>query len=430
VRVLAAGPLALAGSAWCGASPASAQVAPQLRHALASWERFPVRATPRPLVLIDGDNVNAPATGFADDADKEAFLEGAFVAPATLPAGPSSAGGIPVISAADALDILRHPPGSGPPATTQLVITNVAFGTGLFQTDRGIRHLPAWTFEFQGVSDPAQVLAVAPGRLFSAQPVAGRGQMVGPAVLGANGRTLTVDFPGAPAGHGPCDASYRISVAESRAAVAVAVHTVPVVHTVPAHGGSSGAVTCAEPAYDRHLATELSAPLGHRVVVDAVSAMPVTVQVSAHHRAGGSPLTKTANIALGTCAAKDVVVQASLPRLTYWASQPVAVGVVVHNIGSQTCTYGGTGGRYPEYMGPCGAFPLEVESPGGAPLWPGPVAYSCPAISATSLAPGAKVTATGTWPKAIVTRSSSRGAPAGTYRVVVDQHITFTITLR
>jgi hypothetical protein len=272
----AIGPVALAGSAWSGSGPASAQVAPLLRHALASWSHFPIRATPRPIVLIDGDNVNAPGTGFSDDADKEAFLDGAIVPPATFPAGPRSAAGGPVISAAGALRILRNPPGSGPAATTQLVVTSIEFDTGLFQTDRGVRRLPAWAFQFQGVGDPAQVLAVSPARLFSPRSNDDRGQAVGSAALGANGRTLTVDFSGAPAGNGPCDASYRISVAVSRVAVAVAVRT------LPSRSGSSGVVACAEPGYDRHLTTTLSAPLGHRVVVDAESAMPVPVLEAAH----------------------------------------------------------------------------------------------------------------------------------------------------
>jgi hypothetical protein len=267
---MAIGTAALAGSAWSGSTPASAHVTPQLRHALASWSRFPVRATPRPIVLIDGDDVSGPATGFSSGADKEAFLDGAIVAPATLPVAPASAAGGPAISAASALYILRHPPGSGPAAATQLVVTNVAFGTGIFQTDRGDRQLPAWTFQFQGVNDPAQVLAVAPTRLFSA-PVADRGSTVGAATLRSDGRTLTIEFVGSPPGNGPCDASYRISVAESRVAVAVGVRA------VPSHRSASGAVACTLEGYSRHLITVLSVPLGHRVVVDGTSALPVPV---------------------------------------------------------------------------------------------------------------------------------------------------------
>jgi hypothetical protein len=149
-----------------------------------------------------------------------------------------------------------------------------------------------------------------------------------------------------------------------------------------------------------------------------------------HHAKSRSDLVKTAHVPLGNCTATDVIMRALLPRLTYTASQPVTVAVVVHTVGPHACIYGGTGNRYPEFIGPCGAFSLQVFGRGGAPVWPGPVAYHCPAISATPLAPGAEATATGTWPKAMVTRSSSSGAPAGTYRLVIDRAITFTITLR
>jgi hypothetical protein len=138
---------------------------------------------------------------------------------------------------------------------------------------------------------------------------------------------------------------------------------------------------------------------------------------------------KRASVALGNCTAKDIDLQARIPRSAYSASQPVRIVVVVHNVGARTCTFGGTGHRYPEFLGPCGAISLQVYQRGGAPIWPGPIAYNCPAISATNLAPGATFTASGTWPKAIVTRSSSSRAPPGTYRVVVDQAISFTITL-
>jgi hypothetical protein len=147
------------------------------------------------------------------------------------------------------------------------------------------------------------------------------------------------------------------------------------------------------------------------------------------HQARHPDLVKTAHVPLGNCTATDVVMRALIPRLTYSAGQPVTVAVVVHNVGSHTCTFGGTGHRYPEYIGPCGAFPLQVFS-GGAPDWPGPIAYSCPLISATTLAPGAQLTATGTWPKAIATRTATSRAPAGIYRLTIDQAITFTITLR
>jgi hypothetical protein len=184
------------------------------------------------------------------------------------------------------------------------------------------------------------------------------------------------------------------------------------------------------------LAAALCFALGLGLAVVASFSLTPAAGATTHHEKTRQPtknhpdLAKTSSVTLGDCTAEDVVMRARVPRLTYTATQPVTVVVVVHNVSSQTCTYGGTGGRYPEYLGPCGALSLQVEGRGGAPLWPGPVAYSCPSIGPTTLAPGAAFTATGTWPRAIVTRSSSRGAPAGTYRLVIDGVITFIIRLR
>jgi hypothetical protein len=140
-------------------------------------------------------------------------------------------------------------------------------------------------------------------------------------------------------------------------------------------------------------------------------------------------LTKTASVALGSCPAKDVVMRVSLSRLTYDQSQTVNVGAVVRNVGRVVCTYGGTG-RGDQNMGPCGTFSLSVVDSSGTNIWPGPIAYSCPMIGQTRLAPGMQVLVTGMWPKAVVTRSGSSSAPVGSYQLVVANTVTFTIKLR
>jgi hypothetical protein len=222
-------------------------------------------------VLLDNDDINAPASGFADDADKIAYLDGAIATPPVLPSGPASVAGFALTSAETAFALLKETPGSGPAPTVQLQVVAVQLGTGFFQTDRGVRPQPAWLFALRGVQDPAEVLAVSPAAFFTPHGAGNRPQVVGPATLASNGRTLTVSFPGAPAGTGPCDASYTMDIAESRTAVAV------VVHALPHRDRASGAVACALPAYGRQLTTVLSRPLGQRVVVDAASAAAVRV---------------------------------------------------------------------------------------------------------------------------------------------------------
>jgi hypothetical protein len=242
--------------------------------ALSAWSHFPVHESPRPLVLIDGDNVNAPALGFPSDDTKAAYDDGDITRPSSFPTGPWSVAGFPLVSSQSAFNTLKGAALSGPPATTALVVTSVNLGTSVFQTDRGQRTLPAWLFSFQGVQNPAQVLAVAPSRIFTPRRVTLPDAIpesslpVGSATLASDHRTLTVEVAGAPEGTGPCEATYSLRTGASKKAVAVAVDQV--VHY------KSG-VGCLLQGALIPLDTKLAKPLGNRVVVDAYSATAVPV---------------------------------------------------------------------------------------------------------------------------------------------------------
>jgi hypothetical protein len=259
------------GSPGASVAPTSASTAPTSTTppttsdpvgvaALAAWAKFPAQEHPRPLVLLEG-LVNAPASGFTAsdisvaDNDKEAFDAGAITTPGSLPSGPPNAGGYPIINAASALDRIRES-GSGT-ASTVVTTTGVRLGTASFLTDRGTVELPAWLVSFRGVTDPAQVLAVDPALLFPAPDPAAV------ATIGAastpDPRTLTLTFPGARAGTGPCTSDYHAHVTESAVAVAVAIDETP-------HGPST--TPCYLMAYSRQVTVTLSQPLGARVLVD------------------------------------------------------------------------------------------------------------------------------------------------------------------
>jgi hypothetical protein len=114
------------------------------------------------------------------------------------------------------------------------------------------------------------VLAVAPAQIFPLPaPANGQPPLVNWAFSRTGGRALTVRFTGAPAGPGPCTASYSVQAAESATAVAVAVI---------GHSHGSGSMACSAVGYAREVTTRLTEPLGARVVVDVVSraAVPVT----------------------------------------------------------------------------------------------------------------------------------------------------------
>jgi hypothetical protein len=255
-----------AGGALTVPSPGSGR----LRHLLRIWSAFPANAKPRPLVLT-GPPVADPASGFPNGDAKLAYLEGAFNLPAALPSGPAAAAGFPLISAREATGVLRSVAAKGPPVTSRLTVTGVRLGTAVFDTDRGPRRLPAWLFGLAGVRDPAGVLAVAASRIFTpARRPANPHPFVGSAMLGRDGRTLTVEFTGAGSGTGPCTASYTLDRAMSSTAVAVAVQE---------HKRDSTAL-CAAVGYPRRVTVVLPAPLGGRVLVDAASGVAITVMTA------------------------------------------------------------------------------------------------------------------------------------------------------
>jgi hypothetical protein len=154
-----------------------------------------------------------------------------------------------------------------------------------------------------------------------------------------------------------------------------------------------------------------------------------TQRIEASHATRSSVRVKQTSIALGSCPAKDIVMRVAVSRSTYASSQPVDVIAVVRNNSKTVCTYGGTGGSN-QHIGPCGAFSMRVLNSSGVNIWPGPVAYSCPMIGPTHLAPAAQVIATGTWPKSVVTRRGTSTAPPGRYRLIIARSVTLTIRLK
>jgi hypothetical protein len=238
-----------------------------MRVALRAWATFPVNASPRQLVLTT-DPVSAPARGFRTDDAKEAFLSGAFIASGTLPSGPQHAAGYPVLTATQALAVMRAegtPAGGAPRPPNPLVITGIRFGTSSFGTDRGTRLLPAWLFSFEGVQDPAAVLAVAPSSRFPA-PAASTGMASVGVRLSPDGRSVTIRFVGAAAGRGPCTADYTVDQLASDTAVAVKVR-----ETARRDG------LCDLVGHLRQLDILLGSPLRDRVLVDAATKGPVAI---------------------------------------------------------------------------------------------------------------------------------------------------------
>jgi hypothetical protein len=256
VWVTCSGGVAVAGK--------SASSDPALSAAVKAWASFPVNEHPRELVLTGDDVVPG---GFPSNDTKEAFLSGLFVSPPTLPTGPSNAGGFPLVTSQAALETMRSEGTPGPGHPAPLVISGVSLGTGSFNTDRGTQVLPAWMFTFDGVTNPAAVLAVAASSRFPLPATSSVAPGVGAST--ATGRTLDISFVGAAAGAGPCTADYALDARESKTAVAVSIRQT--------RYGDGTEVVCAAVGYQRHVRLRLTAPLRNRVLVDAATKGPVAV---------------------------------------------------------------------------------------------------------------------------------------------------------
>jgi hypothetical protein len=257
-------------------SPASAPTSPAaspgpLAGDAAAWADFPVAATPRPVVLT-GQAIQDPRTGFRDSDSKLAYIEGRLTLAASLPDAPAKLDGYTVSSAADAVHKMQTPEGKGPPVATTLQITDVRLVEHAFATDRGKQALPAWELKIAGVDYPAYVLAVAASEQFD--PVAGEGDGAVPLTLSGDGRELTLPFVARHTSTGPCDSGYTQTLELSQTANVVVLDVETVVQQPSA---APSPVACPAIAYGPRpdpgepatKTVTLDDPLGARVVVNA-----------------------------------------------------------------------------------------------------------------------------------------------------------------
>jgi hypothetical protein len=254
------GPQVTAGN---GSSLMSAQA-----QALRDWADFPVHASPRPIVLTGPDLLGPMA--FATNNDKLAFLSGKFTLDTRLPTAPATVSGRAIITAAEALDVLRAASNGPATANHSLQIVEVHLTSTRFATDRGPTSLPAWSFGFAGVATPAYVLAMpAHDRWPHGTVPVNRSDST--ARLAPDDRHVTLTFFGGPAGTGPCAVSYTVDVAATSSAVLLTLTG------VNSGATSSRNVGCTLEARERTLTFDIGGPLGNRVLIDANGApIPVT----------------------------------------------------------------------------------------------------------------------------------------------------------
>ena len=267
--VVAALSLTACGRTGGGGTP---EVSPPV-GALVLWQGFPAGQHPRPIVWLGN---TSPQNGFSTGDAKIAAMCSRFTLGAPLPTNiPGQAvatwtdGTIVTyagISAAQAFAALaRATPGvnaSDCTKATPLVITAARFGLFGFDTDRGKAQMSAWLFTANGALGEFAFPALVPTAFWSGGMST---RSDGVATVTADGRSLTFTFYGAPDNSGPCGASYKGVVAESSAAVAVAVQMIP-------NSPPDAPIACTAIAQERSVTVSLASPLGGRVVADATGA--------------------------------------------------------------------------------------------------------------------------------------------------------------
>ena len=248
-----------------------------------AWERSPLAKMWRTgLVLLDPVLTSAPSGGFPSGAAKLAFVNGNLVftgpSPTRAPAGvvtwsDGSTMKVPVLSEARVFAELTSGRQCRGCATTPLAVTAARPTTLDVRTSRGTASVPAWAFTLKGVSAPVIQAALPPGSYATPDTYgtpAENLRPLGTAFVGggsvqpsADGWTLTVGLGGS-----PCDSAWGGLVAEVGGVVVV--------------GGwmhdPNPDQPCAAMLVLREAAVRLAAPLGARVVLDAATGRPATLE--------------------------------------------------------------------------------------------------------------------------------------------------------
>jgi hypothetical protein len=171
-----------------------------------------------------------------------------------------------------------------------------------------------------------------------------------------------------------------------------------------------------------------SAPAAGSAVVSVARITRVASIAAANRVASG-------HVAFGTCKAHEASVQVSLSQSAFPRSAPVTFTVTARNVGTASCSYTASGDTTAsQTAGPCGTFSAVIKNSKGVNVWPGTAVFHCPMLTSKTLAPGASVTARGSWDQESIgfpspTSKSSKVTP-GHYRIIVNGKLSLPFTLR
>ena len=146
-------------------------------------------------------------------------------------------------------------------------------------------------------------------------------------------------------------------------------------------------------------------------------------------------ITRSAHLRFENCNAQHVILSVTVPHHAFTPEQAVTFAVRLRNTGGTTCgaplAQHVPHARQTLTVGPCGTLPVVVRNPRGLDVYPGPVAYSCPAEFGFRLGPYSTAETTGSWNQTDVLGSpaTTQQAPPGTYRLVVGGAVTVPVAL-
>ncbi len=146
------------------------------------------------------------------------------------------------------------------------------------------------------------------------------------------------------------------------------------------------------------------------------------------------PFVKTTHVAFEGCPARNILLKATLLSLTYGMNQPILVGITIRNQSGTTCGHN-SGSRANAQsglgleIGPCGNVSLKVENAQNQEVFPGPNdAPSCAAAFSVRLPAHRSLTTASVWSQQQGLNGQTQ-VPRGSYRILVDGKITFTVAL-
>lgn len=214
---------------------------------LSAWASFPVSASPRSVVLVDG-YVRVEGSGFTGTEAKLAYIQGRIDSRVDLPDG--------------VFDLLAESSNDQPAHSDErITITSIRGVTAPFGTDRGVRRFAAYALQLDGVRGRVVVLDPATPVWWPKHPTSGR-TSGGMATIEADDRTLHVLAQG-----GLLTEFLGCTFTETETAVLAG----PLTRRRDSGGRAVRAIGVSKPVSGR-----LTRPLGGRVLISAAG-LPIPV---------------------------------------------------------------------------------------------------------------------------------------------------------